>query len=136
MEENHLGCDRGRRIRRLWGSRVLLALAMIRGFAAAGQAVEDDPLPPLPPLDPNQEPPADWSAWEGVAKLIGISQADLATTYSHNTDTVRQSSSGHDHTTVFMELTRPGPEEIWTSNSVRWRVTSAQGSGQHLHAAA
>ncbi len=127
-----------RNARRIQTGRFGVAVALLAWglFATApvrGQGAEEDPLPPLPPIDPTQEPPRDWAAWQGVPKLIGVSQADLKTTYSYSSDTTRAKRSGEAHTSVFMELTRLGIEETGPTQSVQWRVTSANGFGGFTH---
>ena len=110
-------------------SLACVVLALGGAIDAWGQSAQDDPLPPLPPVDPNQEPPIDWSAWQSVAKVIGVSQADITDQWSYTTDTARRRQSGQAHTTVFMELETLRPEELGTSRSVAWRVISANGVG-------
>lgn len=117
------------RLLRARSVRALCSVALFGALAAHGQAVEEDPLPPLPPLDPNQEPPLDWAAWLGVPKLLGISQADIASAWAFTSDTTRQRRSGQSHTTVFMELEVPGPDESVPGSSAEWKVTSASAFG-------
>lgn len=132
MEQTELRIDRRKGLRRLGGVRVLLALALASALSAAGQSADEDPLPPLPPVDPNQEPPADWSAWGGVPKLLGVSQADITSSWSYSSDTTQQRQSGQDSTTVFMELEVPPPEEFIPGSSVRWKVVSANAAASRM----
>jgi len=104
-------------------------LALFGAVTGRGQSVEEDPLPPLPPVDPSQPPPLDWSAWLGVSKMLGVSWADIASSWSYTTETTRQRQSGQDHTTVFMELEFPTPGEFIPGTRVWWKVVSANAAG-------
>lgn len=116
-------------LRRRGGAAACFALTLAAAISAPGQSADEDPLPPLPPLEPNPPPPHDWSAWEGVQKLFGFSQASITSTFSYTSDTTRKQQAGEQHTTVFMELVRLGLEEFPNPNAVGWRVTSANGIG-------
>lgn len=117
---------------RLGIALAFLAWALSAAVPAFGQGADADPLPPLPPIDPNEEPPLDWEAWREVPKLLGVSQADLTSTYSYSSDTSRERRSGEYHTTVFMELRRLGIEETGPTRSFQWLVTSATGFGSEM----
>jgi len=108
------------------------ALALAAATTAKAQIAEEDPLPPLPPVDPNQQPPTNWSAWLGVGKVLGLSKADITSNWSYESEITRKRQSGQEHTTVFMELEIPSPEEWVSDTSVKWKVTSANGFGSRM----
>jgi hypothetical protein len=64
----------------------------------------------------------------GVPKLLGVSQADITSNWSYSREFSRVRQSGQDHTTVFMELEGPSPEEFIPGSMVWWRVVSANAS--------
>jgi len=123
-----------------WLPPIRIRLVLVAGVlalngattAAKAQGAGEDPLPPLPPSDPTHEPPSDWSAWLGVGKVLGLSQADLTSTWSYSSDTTRKRQSGQEHTTVFMELETPSPEEWLSDTAVLWKVNAAHGFGSRM----
>lgn len=94
------------------------------GLAALGQSVDDDPLPPI---DPGPPPPTDWTAWQSVTGLLGVSQVRTSSGYNFESDITRRRERGEPSVTVFMELRRLTPEELGTTRSVGWKVISAFG---------
>ncbi|MCC7377451.1 MAG: hypothetical protein IT581_22510 [Verrucomicrobiales bacterium] len=104
--------------------RFILTLITMLGLVgvALGQSASDDPLPPL---DLTDEPPDDWAQWEGVNRLLGVSQANLESGSASFSDTSRRKETRRQHATVFMELTRKSRLETGGSRDIQWRVTSA-----------
>lgn len=117
MVETGAGCIT-RKAFRSWTWMALCILIVQHGLRAA----DDDPLPPLP-ADPNQVPPTDWSAWQSVSRLQGVSQADIRTSYSFHSETLMDRSTGQESTTVFMELSLR--ETLPGARMLSWEVSAA-----------
>ena len=132
MEQTDLRFVCGSGSRRLGGVRILFALALASALSAAGQSADEDPLPPLPPVDPNRELPVDWSGWLGVPRLLGVSQVDYRSSWSYSSDLNQERGSEQNHTTVFMELEFPPPQQFFPGSTVWWRVVSANASASIL----